>query len=103
MANLTVKQAYGSLKHLIGFKLYPLLSEKSGAEFTNRLIPGDENFDFPEWSENAIIKNIPVKVFYRTTPEDSIIAMFSDWSTVPWKHRITRVENKDGDIIWEQE
>ena len=77
-----------------------LLTDCSGAEYTGRLIPGDENFDFPEWSEDAKLNGVPVRVFYRTTPADEKLAEAIDWDAIDWGKRLTKIEDADSQIIW---
>jgi len=80
-------------------EVFEMLTEAQGAEYTNRLIPGDEEFEYPEWSETAKIDGQEVEVFYRTTPEDEKYAEATDWSGIDWSTKITHIE-KDGEIIW---
>jgi hypothetical protein len=73
-------------------ELFGMLENGSGAEFTNRLIPGDENFEYPEWSEDAEIDGVPVKVAYRTTPEDqALVDETGDWGDINWSMRLESV------------
>lgn len=64
------------------------------AELTNRLISDDPNFENPEWTEYGTIDNVPVVVFYRTTPEDQdeVDENGGDWGAVDWLARITSIE-----------
>lgn len=62
------------------------------AEYTNRLIDSDPNFQYPEWQESGTINGVPVNIFYRTTPEDAEIANESDWGNIDWESRVDRIE-----------
>ena len=67
----------------------------SGAELTNRLIPGDEDYEYPEWSEEACLTDgTRVRIYYRTTPEDKETAIEHDWGTIDWSQRITRIVDR---------
>lgn len=63
------------------------------AEMTSRLIPGDENFEYPEWVEYATFEGDDYAVYYRTTPEDQkmVDECGGDWGTVDWVDRVDRV------------
>jgi hypothetical protein len=71
----------------------------SDCEMTSRLIPGDENFDYPEWSETGTLSTTGKKVvlYYRTTPEDKKMVEENggDWGDVDWVARMDRVEECD--------
>lgn len=69
------------------------IEDLSGAEMTNRIIEGDENFNFPEWSETGVYKGVPVVVYYRTTPQDqkNVNEASGDWGYVEWNERIESI------------
>ncbi len=58
-----------------------------GAEMTCRLIPGDDDFENPEWAEHCTFEGVECRVLYRTTPDDAIMAEGSDWSAIDWDQR----------------
>lgn len=67
-----------------------------GAELTNRLIPGDPNFEYPEWVEEGLLNGQEIKVYYQTTPEDKEIAnRTGDWSLIDWEDRIIKITDMD--------
>jgi len=82
------------------------ITDYTGAEPTNRLIPGDENFEYPEWSETAKLDGNPIRIYYRTTPEDAArIAETNDGGSIDWKSRITKIvevleDGCDGAAVW---
>lgn len=63
------------------------------AEYTNRLIPGDEDYEHPEWSEYAVLDGVPIIVYYRTTPEDQKMVEENggDFGAIDWEDRIDRI------------
>lgn len=73
-------------------KIENFVSCEDGAELTNRVIPGDDNFEYPEWRELGTVDGQAVHVYYRTTPEDDKLAReTSDWSNIPWEDRVDRI------------
>jgi len=63
------------------------------AEMTNRLIPGDESFHYPEWSEDGLFRSVPVRVYYRTTPDDqgAVDESGGDWRIINWPEQAVEV------------
>ena len=63
------------------------------AELTNRLIADDPDFDNPEWQEFGTIDDVPIIIYYRTTPEDEEMVNENggDWGSVDWDERIDRI------------
>ena len=67
-------------------------SHGNGAEMTNRLIPGDENYEYPEWVEYGTLPDgREVALYYRTSPEDSAMVEENggDWGAIDWPSSIT--------------
>lgn len=74
-------------------EIYSAFVSNGNAELTNRLIPGDENFEYPEWAEYGTLDGVPVVVYYRTTPDDQEMVEENggDWGVVDWEERIDRI------------
>lgn len=74
-------------------EIYSAFVSDGNAEYTNRLIPGDENFEYPEWAEYGTIDEVPVVIFYRTTPRDQekVDENGGDWGSIDWLERIDRI------------
>jgi len=63
------------------------------ADLTGRLIPGDESYEYPEWAVDGLFRGVPVRVYYRTTPEDKKLVeeYGGDWGEVDWPERAVEV------------
>jgi len=74
-------------------KILAKFCSDGNADYTNRLIPGDDNFDYPEWAEYGTLDGVPVVIYYRTTPEDQdeVEENGGDWGLVDWEERIDRI------------
>ena len=78
---------------MINLNNYDEIKSEGNAELTNRLIPGDEDFSYPEWVEYGTLRGIPVVCYYRTTPGDQEIAdNIGCWGGIDWKSRLDRIE-----------
>lgn len=72
-----------------------IASVEIAAEPTNRLIAGDEKYEYPEWAEYATLDDgTSIVIYYRTTPEDKAMveANGGDWGAVDWESRIVSIE-----------
>lgn len=82
-------------ENLTNTEIWERVEYIENAEMTNRLIPGDEGFENPEWVEDALYndgeKSHKIRIYYRTTPEDAEIAEESDWSNIDWESRVTDI------------
>ena len=74
-------------------EIYSTFVSDGNAEYTNRLIPGDEDFEYPEWIETGTLDGVPVAIYYRTTPEDqdAVEEYGGDWGSIDWLDRIDRI------------
>lgn len=87
-------------------QLLSKMTDFSGAELTNTLIPGDESFEYPEWSEDAKLDGRPVRIYYRTTPADQkVFEETNDHGAIDWERRVTEIvevleDGCDGETLW---
>ncbi len=82
------------IEKLTAAKVFKIMESSGNAELTGRLIPGDDDFEYPEWAEDGKIGDVEVRLYYRTTPEDLIRVEdhSGDWGEVDWADRVDRFE-----------
>jgi hypothetical protein len=72
-------------------------STRTNAEPTSRRLGADV-----EWAEEAKLTNgTPVRIYYRTTPEDAAAAReWATWDSIPWDDRVIAIAElrSDGTI-----
>ena len=71
-----------------------VIHDNDGADLTNRLIDTDPNFEYPEWVSRGTIDNVPVAVYYRTTPEDQALVNENGgaYDEIDWDKRVDHIE-----------